>query len=126
MFFKKESKEHVGYAPREVMSDRIKELEAEVEKLTKRLKEFEVEINNEITASKPVIDFDIMRIFSIERMVNDNKPCTVIGYFLEEPVLSSDGEMIVKKDVVHQWYLYCNNLRHAELIVEYNAWKRKK
>lgn len=105
------------------------ELKAENQKLKDRLDNLEkvlAEINSDLTKAKPVIDFDLMRIFSIERLVNDNKPCTIIGYFIAEPVLSSDGEMIVQKDVVHQWYLYCNNERHEELISDFKAWKAKK
>lgn len=107
----------------------LDDLKAENAELKARVAGFEkilAEVNSDLTKAKPVLDFDSMRIFSIERMANDNKPCTVVGYFIAEPVLSSDGEMIVQKDVVHQWYLYCNNERHEELVNDFKAWKAKK
>lgn len=106
--------------------DKIDELtreNANLKNQVKSLKQIIDDINSAVTACKPVIDFNTMRIFSIERNVNNNRPCTIIGFWEEEPVLSSDGEMIVKKDVHKEWYLYCNNERHAELIEEFKDWK---
>ena len=103
------------------------ELKAENADLKKRVENFEkiiADINSKLTEAKPVIDFDVMRVFSIERMANDNKPCTVIGYFINEPVV--DEGMAANRDVVHQWYLYCNDQRHAELTEQFLAWKAKK
>ena len=105
------------------------ELKAENEQLKARVEKFEkilAEVNSKLTEAKPVIDFDIMRVFSIERMANDNKPCTIIGYFVKEPVMNSDGTQFTQKDVVHQWYLYCNDQRHTELVDQFLAWKAKK
>lgn len=105
------------------------ELKAENVKLKSRVEGLEnmlEEINSEITAAKPILDFDTMRIFSIERHVNNNKPCTIIGFWVKEPVLSSDGEMIVEKDAHKEWYLYCNTERHTELVNDFVAWKAKK
>lgn len=83
-------------------------------------------INKSNTASEPVIDFDTMRVFSIERNAKDNLPVTILGHFLAEPVLSSDGEMIVSKDIIREWYLYINDERHNELVEKFKAWKGKK
>lgn len=108
------------------MKVRIEELEAENKQLKQQVKNTEqmiAEINSELTAAKPVLDFDLMRVFSIERHVNNNKPCTIIGFFEKEPVMSSDGEMIVTKDVHKEWYLYCNTARHTELVEEFKQWK---
>lgn len=110
--------------------DVIKEndqLKAENEKLKARVEHLDKivnEINSELTKAKPVIDFDLMRVFSIERMVSDNKPCTVIGYFINQPTV--DNGVVANQDVVHQWYLYCNNQRHTELVDQFLAWKAKK
>ena len=108
------------------MKVRIEELEAENKQLKQQVKNTEqmiAEINSELTAAKPVLDFDLMRVFSIERHVNNNKPCTIVGFFEKEPVMSSDGEMIVTKDVHKEWYLYCNTARHTELVEEFKQWK---
>ena len=106
----------------------INDLEEENSKLKQQLKNLEqvlAEVNSNLTAAKPVLDFDLMRVFSIERHVNNNKPCTIVGFFEKEPVMSSDGEMIITKDVHKEWYLYCNNERHAELVEEFKQWKTK-
>ena len=110
------------------MKVRIEELETENKSLKQQIKNTEqmiAEINSELTAAKPVLDFDLMRVFSIERHVNNNKPCTIVGFFEKEPVMSSDGEMIVTKDVHKEWYLYCNTARHTELVEEFKQWKTK-
>lgn len=107
---------------------RIGELESENKTLKQNLANLEevlASVNSELTAAKPVLDFDIMNVFSIERHVNNNKPCTIVGFFEKEPVLSADGEMIVTKDVHKEWYLYCNNDRHAELVAEFKQWKKQ-
>lgn len=107
---------------------KIEDLESENNNLKKQVKNLEqvlAEVNSELTAAKPVLDFDLMRVFSIERHVNNNKPCTIVGFFEKEPVLSADGEMIVTKDVHKEWYLYCNTARHTELVEEFKQWKKQ-
>ena len=70
--------------------------------------------------SECIIDFSEVRVFSVERYVGEgDKPCTLIGYLLAEPVVSSDGTFETQKDVVHQWYLYCSPQRHEEIVREY-------
>lgn len=97
----------------------------ELQSKYKSLEQHLANINSDLRKAKPMIDFDNMRVFSIERMVHNNVPTTILGYFLAEPVLSSDGEMIVMKDIVKEWYLYCNNERHEELVAEFQKWKGK-
>ena len=70
--------------------------------------------------SECVLDFSKIRVFSVERYVGEgDKPCTLIGYLLSEPVTSSDGTFLTTKDVVCQWYLYCSPQRHEEIVREY-------
>ena len=76
-------------------------------------------INGAVVSAEAHFDFKNMRVFSVERNANNNRPCTIIGYLLKEPVLSSDGEMIVEKDVVREWYLYCNEERHQQLVDQF-------
>jgi hypothetical protein len=80
---------------------------------------------SEFAKATPCIDFDIMRVFSIERNPGNGLACTMIGYYMNEPVISSDGEMIVNRDVVKEWTLYCNTERHEELIKQFIEWKAK-
>lgn len=123
MWFKDKLNEEVNDAIK-----KMEELERENERLKSKVENLEkviADVNSALTKAKPVIDFDIMRVFSIERLANDNKPCTLIGYFTGEPVAFTDGN-VANKDVVHQWYLYCNEERHQELVDQFIAWKASK
>jgi hypothetical protein len=104
------------------LENELAEAKKQIEYCTKVIEE----MNSEIAACTPMIDFDTMRVFSIERVVSNNRGSTIIGYYIQEPVLSSDGEMVVLKDVVKEWTLYCNTERHEELVKKYIAWKAKK
>lgn len=105
------------------LQKRISDLEQDKANLIHLLETSEKAMADELAKATPMLDFDIMRVFSIERMAVDDKPCTVIGHYINEPILSNDGEMVVDRDVVHQWYLYCNNERHEELIQNFIEWK---
>lgn len=108
---------------------RITELEVALARANNSLTEANAklrEIENETTKATPMIDFDTMRVFSIERnMTIDKKPCTIIGYYMNDPVLSSDGEMVVDRDEVKEWPLYCNEQRHEELVKKFIEWKKQ-
>lgn len=114
----------------------LSDLKVENQDLKKRISDLEnqvsnydrliAEINSDLTKCEPVIDFTTMRVFSIERHVSNNKPCTILGYFLNEPVVSSDGEMVVDRDVTKEWTLYCSNERHAELVEKFKAYNASK
>lgn len=81
-------------------------------------------INNSVREAEYIVDWAKMDAFSIERNVNDNKPVTIIGYYLEEPVLSSDGEMVVMRKTVKEWYMYCSETRHQELVDSFKAYRK--
>jgi hypothetical protein len=105
-------------------SDLIKEnevLKTEVEGLKKVISD----INKAIQSSEFSVDFEEMNAFSIERFVNNNNPCTLIGYFIDEPVVV-DEKMVGSKKVLNQWYLYCTQERHSELVVQFNAYMKGK
>lgn len=97
----------------------IETLKTTVAQLEQRCKELADLVNGQVVSAPVHFDFKNMKAFSVERNVNNGKPCTIIGYLLQEPVLSSDGEMIVQKDIVKEWYLYCNDERHAELVEQF-------
>lgn len=104
---------------------RIRDLEKENTKLRDDLRaanELIASINTSITSATPFIDFDSLRVFSIERLIDNNCPTTVIGYWKEEPVVA-EGEVVGKKDKLHQWYLFCNNERHEEIVTQFKQWK---
>ena len=96
-------------------------LKAEVNQLKKVIEN----VNNAIQSSEFSVDFAEMNAFSIERFVNNNNPCTLIGYFIDEPVVV-DGKMMGSNKVLNQWYLYCTQERHSELVVQFNAYMKGK
>lgn len=108
------------------MKVRIGELEKELAGVKQQLANSNKvidDINNELRDTEFALDFNIFRVFSIERNVSNNKPCTIIGYYMNEPVISSDGEMVVNRDVVKEWTLYCSDRVHRKLIDEFNQHK---
>jgi hypothetical protein len=103
-----------------VLRNKNKELELEVESLKKELaasKDVIKSINDNISKGPFAFDFKKMNVFSIERNVNANKPCTIIGYILKEPKEDSDGS----KDVVREWYFYCDDEQHNKLVEQFKA-----
>jgi hypothetical protein len=60
-------------------------------------------------------DFNAVKAFSVERNIKDGVPCTIIGYLLPEPVTITEGEYTTK-DVVREWYLYCDDKQHETII----------
>lgn len=114
----------ISYAER---GRRIDELEKNLQKLTgdlERLNKALDKINNEITACAPMIDFDTMRVFSIERLVYNDKPATIIGHYMYEPVIEN-GVVVSEREKTKEWTLYCNNERHEELVNQFKEWKAK-
>lgn len=105
-------------------------------KLKKQVEELTTELNNTkaviANLNKKIADVDFvinwkeMNAFSVERMVNDNLPVTVIGYFIEEPVFNQGVDMWVPKKVVCEWYLHCNEDRHNELARQFKEYLKGK
>ena len=105
------------------------DLRSEIARLKNQVDNYDrllADINSELTKCEPVIDFTTMRVFSIERHVSNNRPCTIIGHFINNPVVSSDGEMIVDRDETREWTLYCSNERHTELVEKFKAYNASK
>lgn len=115
---------------------KVLELEKQVVELEKKLANAGVQldafkktidkINAEIPASSFSFDFETVNVFSVERNINDNRPVTIIGYLLPEPVTTTEESGVVTKDVVREWYLYCNQEQHEKLIEEFNKHKGNK
>jgi hypothetical protein len=102
-------------------------LKLELEEVKKELREANkviASVNTELTSAEPVIDWSIMNVFSVERMASNNRPATILGYLLPEPVVTTEGA-VTTKDVVREWTLYCNEARHQELVDQFKAYKEK-
>ena len=67
-------------------------------------------------------DFSAVKVFSVERNWSGqtDTPVTIIGYMLNEPGDSAE------KEIVREWYLYCSNERHAELVKEFKEYMKGK
>jgi hypothetical protein len=105
--------------------DRILELEAEVETLKRQIirlndnKEFE--FKKDLDGSAFEFDFKAVNAFSIERIVDNKTPHTVIGYVKG---ICQDGSIDIG-----QWLFYCSQKEHnrlAEKFVEYTKSQPKK
>lgn len=109
-------------------SKEISQLKGEIEQLKfensnqknaiAQLESIQKTIQNEQRNAEFVIDWKKMNAFSIERMMENNIPKTVIGYMLTEPVVTTENG-VTYKDVVREWTLYCSDERHSELANEF-------
>jgi len=104
----------------------LQNLESIKLQLEQRVKQLEEKIACDTRAADCDFDFDNMNVFSVERNDSKGEPCTIIGYLLDEPVLSSDGEMIVNKPVVREWYYYCDLARHQQVVDAFRKSKKTK
>lgn len=109
---------------------RISELERELERYTEALKnereafaQFKNKLTDTVRSENFEFDFNAVKVFSVERNFKDNMPCTIIGYLLPEPVVFTEGETSTK-DVVREWYLYCDSAQHEKIIEQFKASKK--
>lgn len=104
---------------------RIEELEREIDRYSEALarertniEEFKQTIVNVARESTFSFDFKAVKVFSIERNIKNQLPCTIIGYLLPEPVVVTEGNTTTK-EVVREWYLYCSDTQHEQLVKEF-------
>ncbi len=107
----------------------IEDLKKENEKLKFANDAYQKRLVGEMETASVAIDWDAMKVFSVERMWENGLPKTVLGYMLSEPVITTEGEneqRVTYKDIVREWTLYCSATKHEELVKEFTAWKGKK
>jgi hypothetical protein len=107
----------------------LENLKKENEKLTYANDAYKKRLDTEMANASVAIDWDAMKVFSVERMWENGLPKTILGYMLSEPVITTEGEneqRITYKDIVREWTLYCSAEKHETLIEEFRAWKGKK
>ena len=85
-------------------------------------------LEGEMSTASYAIDWDAMKVFSVERMWENGLPKTILGYILEEPIVTTEGDSqrVTQKDVVREWTLYCSAEKHEELVKEFVEWKGKR
>jgi len=70
-----------------------------------------------------------MRAFSIERNFNKGEPCTIIGYLQDECETVTDTYgygRTVTNTKVREWYLYCDEVNHKRLAIEFKTFMEGK
>jgi hypothetical protein len=100
------------------LQQKVNELQFKVEKYEKR-------IDADVCNASFSVDWDAMKVFSIERNWNNGFPTTILGYMLSEPAIHTE-EQITYKDVVREWTFHCSAEKHEQLVKEFNVWKDKK
>lgn len=105
--------------PKKVLLEKIETLEKELE----IYKEWWEQMQETTRDSEVVIDFAAIDAFSVERMVNNNLPQTVVGYLKEETVVDSNGVAHVNRGV-KEWYYFCSEKRHQELVDKFKEYKK--
>ena len=105
-----------------------KELKQQVEKLEAELKAYKewwAKMLDDARDSEIVLDFEALNVFSIERMIKSNEtiPCTIIGYLKEETTINDEGKVITNNGV-KEWYYYCSDKRHQELVDKFKELKK--
>lgn len=97
---------------------RIEELERELKQRDSRIEQLDnhiKKIENSCRSASFEFDFNAVKVFSIERNIKDNLPCTIIGYLLPEPAVITEDN-VTTKEVVREWYLYCDETQHEALV----------
>lgn len=85
---------------------------------------YRTRLTGDMAAASFSIDWDAMKVFSVERNWNNGCPTTILGYMLTEPAVHTEGA-VTYKDVVREWTLHCSAEKHETLVAEFNAWKAK-
>ena len=107
----------------------LENLKKENEKLVFANDAYRKRLVGEMESASFAIDWDAMKVFSVERMWDNGIPKTILGYMLSEPMVTTSGEgveRVTEKEIVREWTLYCSAEKHEELVKEFNAWKAKK
>jgi hypothetical protein len=108
----------------------LEDLKKENERLKFANDAYQKRLVGEMETASFAVDWDAMKVFSIERVWDNGIPKTILGYMLSEPAVHTEGEngeqRVTYKDIVREWTLYCSAAKHEELVKEFVAWKGKK
>lgn len=111
---------------------KVRELQHEIERLEQLVKADEVAYNELVefydkrnkeledpARDLPVaLNFGSMDAFSVERMVQNGSPVTVVGYKLRKDVRHNNGTDTTYE--IKEWYLYCNDKVHKDVVKQFN------
>ena len=119
-------------------SKKVRELEHEVERLNQLVKAHEVaynelveyydkrnkELDSEIRDLPVTLDFGRMDAFSVERIYNEGRPYTVVGYKLRQDVRKDN--VTTSTYEVKEWYLNCNDKVHKDVVKQFNQYMEER
>ena len=111
---------------------KVRELEREVERLEQLVKSHEVAYNELVefydkrnkeledpARDLPVtLNFGSMDAFSVERIVQNGSPVTVVGYKLRKDVRHNNGTDTTYE--IKEWYLHCSDKVHKDVVKQFN------
>jgi hypothetical protein len=117
---------------------KVPELEREVERLEQLIEAHETAYNelaalydkrnkdlNDASRDLPVtLNFGAMGAFSVERLIKNNEPVTVVGYFINDRV--PEGDRIVTVQQVREWYLHCSDKVHKDVVKQFNEYMEER
>ena len=108
----------------------LEDLKKENDRLKFANDAYQKRLIGEMETASVAIDWDAMKVFSVERVWDNGIPKTILGYMLSEPAVHTEGEggepRVTYKDIVREWNLYCSAEEHEQLVKEFNEWKGKK
>lgn len=113
---------------------KVRELEHEVERLEQLVKSCEVAYNELVefydkrnkeledpARDLPVsLNFGSMDAVSVERIVQNGSPVTVVGYKLRKDVRHNNSTDTTYE--IKEWYLYCNDKVHKDVVKQFNEY----
>lgn len=124
---------------------KVRELQSEVESLEREVERLEQQVKSQETDYKQLWDqynkyikdvtdesrdlpvtlnFGAMGAFSVERLMKNDVPVTVIGYFVNERI--PDDNRIVTVQKVKEWYLYCSDKVHKDIVKQFNEYMEER
>ena len=108
----------------------LEDLKKENEKLAYANDAYRKRLVGEMENASFAIDWDAMKVFSIERVWDNAIPKTILGYMLSEPAIHTEGgggePHVTYKDIVREWTLYCSAEKHEQLVKEFNEYLKGK
>ena len=120
MFFGKSAQLQHAETRIDYLSKTIDELNAQIKQMRE---DADKEKESDLQTSTFALDFNIMRVFAIERNIHNGDVCTIVGHFISEPVAFTDGN-VAAKEVTREWYMYCSQEQHENLVKEFEAYKK--
>lgn len=121
-----------------MFNTKVRELKRDVERLEqlvnaqdnayKELAEFcdkrTKELQDEARDLPVTLNFGWMDAFSVERVVQNGYPLTVVGYKLRKDSRHSNGNDTTYE--IKEWYLHCSEKVHRDVVKQFNQYMEER